>query len=63
MLELFTHVTIWVDPVRGVSLKQIFYEPGGDTRTATYTNIRYNQPVPNDVFKIVPAKGTTTVVK
>ncbi len=63
VLELFTHVTIWVDPARGVSLKQIFYEPGGDKRTATYTNIRYNQPIANDVFKIVPAPGTTRVVK
>jgi outer membrane lipoprotein-sorting protein len=63
VLELFTHVTIWVDPARGVSLKQIFYEPGGDKRTATYTNIRYNQPVPSDVFKIVPAPGTTRIVK
>ena len=61
--ELFTHVTIWVDPARGVSLKQIFYQPGGDKRTATYTNIRYNKPVAGDVFKIVPAKGTNTVVK
>jgi outer membrane lipoprotein-sorting protein len=63
VLELFTHVTIWVDPTRGVSLKQIFYEPGGDMRTATYANIRYNQPIAGDVFKIAAAPGTTRVVK
>ncbi len=42
---MFAHVTIWVDPTQGISYKQIFYEPSGDNRTATYTNIRYNQPI------------------
>jgi hypothetical protein len=37
---MFTHVTIWVDLNRGVSLRQIFYQPGGDMRTADYTNIK-----------------------
>jgi hypothetical protein len=31
----FTHITIWVDPTRAVSLKQILYAPSGDYRTAT----------------------------
>jgi outer membrane lipoprotein-sorting protein len=38
--KLFSHVTIWVDPVRGVSLKQVFYSPSGDTQTALYSNVR-----------------------
>lgn len=63
VLETFTHVTIWVDPTRAVSLKQVFYQPGGDKKTANYTNIRYNQPIPGDVFKITPAPGTNRVVK
>jgi outer membrane lipoprotein-sorting protein len=41
----FSHITIWVDPTRAISLKQQFFTPSGDYRTATYTNIRYNQPV------------------
>ncbi len=41
----FTHVTIWVDTARDLSLKQVYYTPEGDTKTAYYTNIRYNQPV------------------
>jgi len=41
----FSHVTIWVDPTRGISLKQIFETPSHDTRTNIYTNIRYNQKV------------------
>jgi outer membrane lipoprotein-sorting protein len=59
----FTHVTIWVDPVRAISLKQIFYAPSGDFRTATYSKIRYNQPIPNEVFHIKVAPGTTTQTK
>jgi outer membrane lipoprotein-sorting protein len=63
VLDMFSHVTIWVDPARGVSLKQIFYEPSGDNRTATYQNIRYNQPIKGDVFHIDVAPGTTRVIK
>jgi outer membrane lipoprotein-sorting protein len=47
-----SHVTIWVDPVRAVSLKQILYFPKGDTQTAVYTNIRLNQPVDQGQFAI-----------
>jgi outer membrane lipoprotein-sorting protein len=63
VLDMFPHVTIWIDPIQGISYKQIFYEPGGDKRTASYKNIRYNQPVANDIFTIKPAPGTNRVVK
>jgi outer membrane lipoprotein-sorting protein len=63
VLDMFAHVTIWVDPTRGLSLKQIFYEPSGDNRTATYQKIRYNEPIKGDVFRIDAAPGTTRVVK
>ena len=63
VLENFTHVTIWVEPSRGINHKQIFYQPSGDLRTTTYKNIRYNSPVPADVFKINPPQGTNHVVK
>jgi len=45
VLSMFSHVTIWVDLNRGISLKQQFFTTSGDYRTNTYTNIRYNQPV------------------
>ncbi len=63
VLDMFTHVTIWVEPSRGVSHKQIFYQPSGDLRTATYKNIRYNIPLPASVFQIKPPPGTNHVVK
>lgn len=61
--SMFTHVTIWIDPVRGISLKQIFYEPSGDRRTVTYSNIQYNARVSGDVFRIKTAPGTTVQVQ
>ena len=63
VLDMFTHVTIWVDPTRSLSYKQIFYQPSGDSRTATYTNIRYNVPLPASVFEIKVLPGSTTVEK
>jgi outer membrane lipoprotein-sorting protein len=63
VLDMFTHVTIWVDPARGVSYKQVFYQPSGDKRTATYSNIRYNVPLPASVFQIKLLPGSTTVAR
>jgi hypothetical protein len=53
----FTHVTIWVDPARAVTLKQVFYlatagKPSGDTRTTYYTTIRLNQKVDTAPFAV-----------
>ena len=43
-------VTIWVDPTRGVSLKQVFDEGQGQSRICTYSNIKVNLPLPADAF-------------
>jgi outer membrane lipoprotein-sorting protein len=39
--NMFSRVEIWVDPTRGVSLKQVF-TAGDDSRTAYYSNIKTN---------------------
>jgi outer membrane lipoprotein-sorting protein len=54
----FSHITIWVDPARDISLRQVMYQPDGDARTATYTNIRYNKPVPEKLFALHIPGGT-----
>ena len=56
-----SHVTIWVDPTRGVSLKQIFYTPSGDYRTETYSNIKLNGGIDKGSFKMHTDGHTTTV--
>jgi outer membrane lipoprotein-sorting protein len=49
--NMFSHVTLWIDAARSLGLKQIFYEPSGDNRTATYTGVKYNTKIPADIFK------------
>ena len=55
-----THMTIWVDPVRGVQLKQSLYMPSEDYRTAVYTDIKYNQKVDEKAYQIKTDSKTTT---
>ena len=62
----YSHITIWVDPTRDVSLKQTLFEASGgkttgDTRTVYFSNIRLNQPVDVAPFAI-KCKGKCTVV-
>jgi outer membrane lipoprotein-sorting protein len=48
----FTHVTIWIDPRRDISMKQIFYAPNNDKKTATYSNIRLNTRIDKRPYTI-----------
>jgi hypothetical protein len=43
-------VTIWLDTLRAVSLKQIFDEGEGQSRVCYYTNIKVNQPLLKGAF-------------
>lgn len=54
-----THMTIWVDPLRAVELKQSLYEPSGDYQTAVYANIKYNQKVDEKPYQIKTDSKTT----
>jgi outer membrane lipoprotein-sorting protein len=60
--NMFTHITIWIDPARAISLKQQFFQEGGDTRTAVYSNIQLNS-VPESAFTLKVASGTQTIRK
>jgi outer membrane lipoprotein-sorting protein len=57
--NIFTHIIIWVDTARGISLKQQFFTPSEDQQISTYTNIRYNQKVDPTPYAIKPAKNPT----
>jgi outer membrane lipoprotein-sorting protein len=45
-------VTIWIDPERGVTLKQVFDEGPGIYRVCVYFNIKVNQSLPGDAFTL-----------
>lgn len=57
----FTQITLWLDPTRDVSLKQLFTTPAGDTQTALYSNIKLNEKPNTNTYKIPTGKGITVV--
>jgi outer membrane lipoprotein-sorting protein len=54
-----THIIIWVDASRGISLKQEFFMPSEDTRTSYYSNIRLNQKIDEKKYTIKTDSKTT----
>ena len=61
----FSHVTIWIDPTRAVSIKQVFFGAGGkdddhrDKRTTTYTNFMVGHAINKKPYAI---KGGAQVI-
>ncbi|MGA7887485.1 MAG: outer membrane lipoprotein-sorting protein [Acidobacteriaceae bacterium] len=54
----FSHLTVWIDLARDISLKQVMVQPSGDSRTVTYSNVRYNTHLPDSLFTLRVPKGT-----
>lgn len=54
-------IWLWIDPERGVSLQQQFFEPSDDYRLAKYSNIKINQGLPADAFKLKTTSKTKVV--
>jgi outer membrane lipoprotein-sorting protein len=57
----FDHIWLWIDPARGVSLKQQLFAPNGDYRLAEYSDIRLNEKISDSVFKIKTTSKTKVV--
>jgi outer membrane lipoprotein-sorting protein len=55
--DQFTHILVWIDAQRGVSLKQQVFQDSDDSRTAVYSNIKLND-VPASAFTLQIAPGT-----
>ncbi|MBV9572411.1 MAG: outer membrane lipoprotein carrier protein LolA [Acidobacteriales bacterium] len=49
---MFTHITLWIDPQRGISVQQQLWQPNGDYRLAKYSDIHINQKISEGVFKL-----------
>jgi outer membrane lipoprotein-sorting protein len=45
-------ILFWIDPARGISVQQQFFEPSGDYRLAKYSDIQINQKIPEAAFKL-----------
>ncbi len=58
--NIFDKIYLWIDQ-RGLSVQQKFVEPSGDYRLAKYSNIRLNEKVPDDAFKLKTTSRTKVV--
>lgn len=54
-------ILLWIDPAKGVSVQQQFFEPGGDYRLAKYSEIQINQKLPETSFKLNTTKKTKII--
>jgi hypothetical protein len=59
-------ILLWIDPARGISVQQQFFEPSasaesGDYRLAKYSDIHLNEKIPDTVFKL-KTTGKTRIV-
>ena len=59
--NMFQEIILWIDPARGISAQQQLIEPSGDYRLAKYSNIKINQNIPNDIFKLKTSGKTKWV--
>jgi outer membrane lipoprotein-sorting protein len=48
----FNRIWLWIDPARGVSVRQKLFAPDGDYRLADYSDIRLHEKIPDSVFKL-----------
>lgn len=48
----FNHIWLWIDPGRGISVRQKLFTPDGDYRLADYSEIKLNEKIPDNVFKL-----------
>lgn len=59
--KTFTHITIWVDPTRALSLRQVFYLANNDKRTCNYSDVKLNGKIDMKKFEI-KKNGHTTII-
>ena len=57
----FSHLVLWIDPERGVSIQQQLFETSGDYRMAKYSDIQVNQKISENVFKLRTSSKTKVV--
>jgi outer membrane lipoprotein-sorting protein len=55
---IFTHIWLWIDLARGVSIQQQLFQPDGDNRLATYSEIQLKDKIPDSAFKLKTTEAT-----
>lgn len=59
--NMFDHIILWIDTARGVSVQQQFFTRDGDYRLAKYSNIKLNDKISDDAFKLKTTSKTKVV--
>lgn len=57
VLQHLTKVELWIADSTGSPVQQKFYQPGGDYRLVTYTNVKMNAELPDSALKLQLPKG------
>jgi outer membrane lipoprotein-sorting protein len=57
----YKQIFLWIDLDRGISVQQQAFQPDGNYRLAKYRNIRVNEKVSDDVFKLKTTGKTQTI--
>jgi outer membrane lipoprotein-sorting protein len=57
----FSHLVLWIDPQRGISVQQQLFEASGDYRLAKYSDIEVNQKISDNAFKLKTSARTKSV--
>lgn len=61
VLQTYNRIILWIDPERDVLLKQQFFERSGDYRVAHYSNMKLNDKIQDDVFRLKTNGNTKTI--
>jgi outer membrane lipoprotein-sorting protein len=60
--SMFDKIILWIDPARGLSVQQQFVESAsGDYRLAKYSNLKLNEKISDQVFKLKTTDRTKYV--
>jgi outer membrane lipoprotein-sorting protein len=59
--NMFDQIILWIDPAHGISVQQQFIDRDGNYRLAKYSNIRLNEKLGDDSFKLKTTAKTKTV--
>jgi len=57
----FSKIILWIDPARGISVRQQLFTLSGDYRLARYSNIKINHKISDDVYKLKTTGKTKTI--
>jgi outer membrane lipoprotein-sorting protein len=57
----FSHLVLWIDPQRGISVQQQLFEASGDYRLAKYSDIEVNQKISDNAFKLKTSAKTMVI--